>query len=144
MSHIEYPPILVEQELERLLAAYRERLGGERGVQDYLKFSGKGEEEFKDELQARAEKIVRRSLILDKVREVENIEVSEAEVDAEVESLALGAKENRDRVRELFSMPSARDSLRGELAMKKAMERLIQIATAAPDEGEAELSGGEG
>ncbi len=144
MSHIEYPPILVEQEQEHLLSAYRERLGGERGMQDYLKLAGKGEEEFRDELRARAERAVIRSLILDKVREVENIEVGDPEVDAEVEGLALGAGENGDRVRELFSTPSSRDSLRGELAMKKTMERLIQIATAVPSGEETELSGDEG
>jgi FKBP-type peptidyl-prolyl cis-trans isomerase (trigger factor) len=79
-----------------------------------------------------AERFVLRSLILDKVSEAENIEVSDAEVDAEVERLSAG--ESGERMRQLLSSPLARDPLKRELLVKKAMARLVEIATAAARE----------
>ncbi len=130
MSRIEYPAILVSTELERLMEAQRERVGGASGLQDQLKLRGQSEDEFREGLRPLAEKRVLRSLVLDKVSEVEAIEVSDGEVDAEIERLASG--ESAERVRQLFSSPAARDSLKRELLSKKAMERLVQIATPAP------------
>ncbi len=135
MSHIEYPPVLAERELERLVATQREQLGGQRGLEAQLKLRGKTEDEFRNELRPVAEKLILRSLILDKVSEVENIEVSDAELDAEVERLSAG--EGGERVRQFFSSPLARDSLKRDLIMRKTMERLVQMATAAPTEKES-------
>lgn len=137
LSHLEYPSVLVERELERLVATQRQQLGGQKSLEDHLKLRGKTEDEFRNELRPVAEKLVVRSLILDKVCEVENIEISDAEVDAEVERLALGAGENSDRVRGFFSLPLSRDSLKKDLLRRKTMEHLIQITTAAPSEEES-------
>jgi trigger factor len=133
MSHIEYPTVLVERELERLVAAQREQFGGQVGLEAQLKLRGKTEDEFRNELRPVAEKFVLRSLILDKVSEVENIEVSDDEIDAEVERFSAG--ESGERVRQLFSSPIARNSLKRDLIMRKAMARLVQIATGAEMEG---------
>lgn len=128
LTHVEYPPILAQQELERLLTEHRQQLG-EKGLEDYLKLSGKTEEDLRSELQPIAERIVIRSLVLDKVREAENIEVS----DAEVEQLALDADRGSSQS---FSSPQARDLLKRELLIRKTIERLVQIATATPAEEE--------
>jgi trigger factor len=132
MSHIEYPAVLAERELERLVATRRERLGGQKGLEAQLKLRGKTEEEFRNELQPVAERLVLRSLILDKVSESESIEVSDAEVDAEIERLSAG--ENGEQVRQFFSSPLARNSLKGELLTRKAMAHLVQTATKAATE----------
>jgi trigger factor len=132
ISHIEYPAVLAERELERLVAAQRAQFGGQTGLAAQLKLRGKTEDEFRNELRPVAERFVLRSLILDKVSEAENIEVSDAEVDAEVERLSAG--ESGERMRQLLSSPLARDPLKRELLVKKAMARLVEIATAAARE----------
>jgi trigger factor len=126
LSHIEYPSILVEQELERILAEQGER----------LKLSGKTEEEFRSELRPLAEKVVVRSLVLSKVRELENVEISDAEIDAEVERLAQSTGQNAEQVRSLFSSPQGREVLRSRLLTTKTIERLVSIATATPAEAD--------
>jgi len=59
---------------------------------------------------------------------VEKIEVNEADIDAEVERMVQGAN-NDARVRELFSSPSGRESLRRNIYMRKTIDRLFEIAT---------------
>ena len=118
MSRIEYPSVLVHDELERLMAAQREQLGGASSFQDQLKLRGQSEDEFVRELHPLAERRVLRSLILDKVAEAEGIEANDAEVDAEIERLASG--ENAERVRQVLSSPQARDSLKRGLLSRFA------------------------
>ena len=72
------------------------------------------------------------SLVLDKLMELEKIELSDSEVDAEVERVIQGAN-NDERVRQFFSSPSGRQSLRRNLHIRKTIDRLLDIATKAEE-----------
>jgi FKBP-type peptidyl-prolyl cis-trans isomerase (trigger factor) len=72
--------------------------------------------------------MIKRSLVLEKLGEVEKTEVGDAEVDAEVERVIQGAN-NDERVRQLFDSPSGRESLRRNIYMRKTIDRLAEIAT---------------
>jgi trigger factor len=152
---LEYPPVLVERETERLLREQsgasqsprsRSQAGGRSGTasQDeldrYLQQAGKSEEELRAELRPLAEDRVRRSIVLSQVLEAENIQVTDAEVEAEISRLSSGAGGQADEVRRLFSSESAKESLRRSLMTKKTLERLVQIASAdgaTPEEAQA-------
>jgi FKBP-type peptidyl-prolyl cis-trans isomerase (trigger factor) len=74
------------------------------------------------------------------VVEAENIQVTDAEVEAEISRLSSGAGGQADDVRRLFSSDSAKESLRRSLMTKKTLERLVQIASAdgaTPEEAQA-------
>jgi trigger factor len=136
-ARIEYPPVLVEREVERLL---REQTGAPAGpggtsqaeLERYLQRVGKSEEELRAELRPLAETRLRRSLVLSQVAEAEHIEVADSEVEAEIERLASGAGSQTEELRRLFSEQSAKESLRRSLMTRKTLERLVEIA-AAPD-----------
>jgi FKBP-type peptidyl-prolyl cis-trans isomerase (trigger factor) len=85
-------------------------------------------EEFRNELKPGAEDIIKRSLVLDKLAELEKIELGDSEVDAEVERVIQGAN-NDERVRQLFSSPAGRQSLKRNLYIRKTIDRLVDIAT---------------
>lgn len=146
---IDYPPVLAEREAERLL---REQSGasqppkGRAGaasrdeLERYLQQVGKSEEELKAELLPLAEERIRRSLVLSEVTEAEHIEVTDAEVEAEISRLSSGAGGQADEVRRLFSNDSAKESLRRSLMTRKTLKRLVEIASAdgaTPEEAQA-------
>jgi trigger factor len=128
ISRLEYPEILVQNEIDRLIDERKQYLGERDSLENYLKNVKKTEEEFRNELKPMAEDMIKRSLVLEKLGEVEKTEVSDAEVDAEVERIIQGAK-NDERVRQLFSSPSGRESLRRNIYMRKTIDRLAEIAT---------------
>ncbi len=146
---LEYPPVLVERETERLLreqsdASQSPRSRPGRSSHDeldrYLQQTGKSEEDLRAELRPLAEDRVRRSIVLAQVLEAENIQVTDAEVEAEISRLSSGAGGQADEVRRLFSSESAKESLRRSLMTKKTLERLVQIASAdgaTPEEAQA-------
>lgn len=142
LAEVEFPPILVELEIDRLLSeqSRRLRMGG-RGLEDYLSSINKTEEELREELRPLAQKSVIRSLVLGKIVEEEKIEVGDTEIDAEIENMIRSVTERKDELKEYLSTPQARDSIRQMLLTRKVVQRLVEVAR-RPIEGAA-ISGGE-
>jgi FKBP-type peptidyl-prolyl cis-trans isomerase (trigger factor) len=58
---------------------------------------------------------------------VEKVDVSEADIDSEIEQIIQRAKD--ERVRQVFSSPQGRESLGRNLNIRKALDRLVEITT---------------
>ena len=139
---LEFPPVLIERELEHLVEDEQKAWGGPstggRDLERYLQSRGKSEEEMRQELRPLAVERVRRSLILTEVAEAENISVSDAEVGQEVESIASSAGPQAEEVRRIFAEGDGRDSLGRRLLTRKVLDHLVSIASGerTPDAGE--------
>jgi trigger factor len=127
-SKVDFPPVLVEHEIDRLI---RER---EASLEGRIQDRGKSVEELKEALRPLAVNRITHALILGKVAEEEKIEVAEAEVDEEIEAMAQGAGERGEELRKAFSSAAARQSMEEVLLTRKTLKRLTEIA----QEGEAE------
>ncbi len=127
-SKIEFPAILVEHEVDRLVNDQLMRLGGMQ-LEDYLRYRGVTEEEFKNDLRPMAEKHIAGSLIINKVHETEKTEVTESEVNAKIDVIVEEAGEQSEAIREMFNSSRARESIEERLLSEKTMDLLINIAT---------------
>jgi trigger factor len=127
LARIEFPDILVQQEIEHIIAERKRYINDPNGLEGYLKSAGKTEEEFRNELRPMAERMVVRSLVLQRFAELEGIEVNAAEIDAEVEHIKQHSSD--EGVRKVFDSPSARESLGRNLFIRKAIARLVDIVT---------------
>ncbi|MGQ9573372.1 MAG: trigger factor [Dehalococcoidia bacterium] len=139
-ASLEFPPVLVEREMEHLL---RERLSasGLGDIEHYLRHAGKSEEELRQELRLQAVERIQRSLVLVKVAEVEGISVSEEDVDAEIERLAASAGPRGEEVRKVFASAGGREALERSLFTRKTLERLSAIASGEEGSPVAEAEG---
>jgi trigger factor len=93
-----------------------------------LRFQGKTLEEFAQELRPEAEARLRRYFVLEAFAEAEGIQVSEEELEAEIERLAT-ASGRPDEYRALYNVPSIRSYLADELHERKVSERLLELVT---------------
>ncbi|MFP3974644.1 MAG: hypothetical protein ACLFVK_00275, partial [Dehalococcoidia bacterium] len=109
------------------------RLGGMQ-LEDFRRIKGSTEEELREELRPNAEKRVANSLLLNKVSEQENIEVSDEDIDAELERRLQEVGDNQN-IRQYMNSEESRERIRNELRMRKTIERLVKLATT---EGSAE------
>jgi trigger factor len=137
-ADLDYPDVIVEREVDRVLGDQTGDPREGRNMERYLRRVGKSEEEVRAELRPAVEERVRRSLILSEVTEAENIAVSDAEVQAEIERLVSAAGGQAEEVRRLFEREDGRDSLRRSLLTNKTLERLVSIASGEEPEEEAE------
>jgi trigger factor len=134
-----FPPVLVEMEINRLLneQARQLQLSG-ISMEVYLQNIKKTEAQLREELRPAATRNIIGSLVLDKIAEVEKIEVGDRDVSAEIERIVGGTVENRkEEVRKLLATPENRDSLLRSLLTRKTMDRLVTIA-GGPEEKKTE------
>ncbi len=136
-ARIEFPPVLLEEGIDEVLRDQDRRLR-ERGssLAAFLQLNKKSEAEYREEVRPQAERRVRRGLALGRLAELEGIEVTDADVEAEVEKYAAGfSPEGAASWRELMARDENRRHIRNDLLTERALARLRAIAR-----GEVEAS----
>jgi trigger factor len=148
---IELPAPMIDDAVTEEINNFRMRLAQQRqSLEEYLRLSGQNEEDLREEMRPATALRLRNSLLLREIAKREGIEVSDADIDAEVESLVAGS-EHEDRMREMYSSERyLRGMLRNDLFDRNLTDRLIEIATEGKGavvngwtEGEAESEEGE-
>ncbi len=122
---LELPPLMIEHEvdhMERERAQMLERANVRSD--DYLRSIGKTEDEVRREMEEAAVERLSRSFALTRVAELEEVEVSDDEVDERVESLLEQSGQQPD---ERQISDEMRGSIRRMLLSEKTLERLAAI-----------------
>jgi len=129
LTQVEFPPILVEMETDRLIneQARRLQMSG-HGLEEYLNSINKTVGELREELKPRATQRITDSLVLEKVFEEEKIEVSDTEIDAEIEEMLKDAGESKDELQKYLNTPQSKESIKQMLTTRKTIQRLVEIA----------------
>jgi trigger factor len=128
-SKVEFPPVLVEAEIDDMLNEQAKRLGwDEKRLEEYLERTDKTVEQLREEMLPSAEKRVTTSLLLGKVSEEEKIEVSEGEIDAEIERMVGEARERQEELKAYLNTPQSRNSIKNMLLTRRTVEMLLNIA----------------
>ncbi len=128
-AKVEFPPILVDAEIHSMMheqARQFEQQGA--NLEEYLKSIDKTEEQLHEELQPVATRRVTQSLVLGKVAETEKIEVSEKEIDEEIEAMLKNVAGGNKELEKALKSPASRDSMRQVLLTRKTVGRLTAIA----------------
>jgi trigger factor len=137
-AEINYPPAVVESELDDTLERYKDQVT-RSGWQwdDYLKLQSITEESLRDEWREAAVERVRRALVLRQFIEEEKLSVVPAEIDSAVDKRLGQFGENeelRDQLRSIFTQGEGLDMMTNEILMDKVQERVEDIVTGnAPD-----------
>ena len=125
----EFPPILVDAEIHHMMHEQARQLEQQgANLEEYLKGIDKTEEQLHEELQPLATKRVTRSLVLGKVVEAEKIEISEKEIDEEIEAMLKNVAGGNKELEKTLRSSASRDSMRQVLLTRKTVERLTTIA----------------
>ncbi|MFC1913894.1 trigger factor [Chloroflexota bacterium] len=129
-AQVEFPPILGEAEIDRLIEEQSRRLQmDEKALEQYLKTINKTQEQLREELRPVAVKRVTNSVVLAKIAEEEKIEAGDADIYAEIEKMTADAQmENKDELRKFLNHEHSRESIRQMLLTRKTIERLGEIA----------------
>jgi trigger factor len=129
-SKLEFPPVLVEQEIDRVIMERERELAARRmTLEDFLKSQKKSIDELRESLRPLASKQVAISLVVDKVAEKENIKVTPEEIEAEIQQMVQSAGERGEEMAKVFQSPEPRNSIGASLAVSKAVKLLMDIAS---------------
>ena len=126
-TSVEVSELTTNREIDHLLEEQaRATQGRQADVDAYIQNAGKSREELREELRPTAQERLTRFLVVRKLAQDDNIEVTPEEIDAEVETLASGSSEYRESLRQAFSSDDARSSIGNAILTRKVLERLAQ------------------
>jgi trigger factor len=139
-ASVTYPPVLIDREIDDMLHDLGHQLERQKlTLEDYLKGEDKTLEELRDELKPRAEKRLKRALVLGKVVDDESLKVGENEIDASLDRIVAPLEGRSQELRKRLDTPAGRRSVALDLLTDKAVGRLVAIA-----KGEAPELGADG
>lgn len=125
ITTVELPDILISDELNRMLVSLQRRVA-DMGLllEDYLKGQGKTLEQIKAEWMPQAEKNVRMELGLAEIARLENVTISDQELQAEVEKI------QDPRVKKQFEAQDSRLHLKHALRQTRTLDLLKKMVGA--------------
>lgn len=138
-AEIKFPPVVLEEEMDRLLQEVASRLQSQNlTLEDYLKIEGQTIEELREELEPEAVQRVKRGLMLGQLVEQEDLEIGEEEIEAQIEKImqSFGGESSPD-LRKAFSSENSKRRIALDLLTDKALQRLTAIAKGEADKEES-------
>jgi trigger factor len=127
---IDFPPVLVEREVDHIInEEARNFPDGVKGLESYLVNAKKTLDQHREDLMPAASDRVKAYLVTSKIAELENITVSDEEVNESIEKMAGDEQGRAEEVKKLFTQTRPRESLRDMMAINKAMDFLTKLVT---------------
>jgi trigger factor len=136
------PPSMVERQTRYLMERSQNQGLGQKDSQETE--SAPSNEETRKNLEARAARQVQATLLIEKIAELEKIEVSDKEIQERVDNVVRAAGERAKTVREIYSRPDARDELRGQIVFDHTLNFLLgraQIEEVDPPKSKVDEDG---
>jgi trigger factor len=136
-AEIDPPAVMVEDEVEHRINHLKEDLQRSNTPwEGYLRLQAKTEDDLKEELRPEAVRRLRSSLFLQEVAKREAVEVTDEEINGEIDRITGTGNDGdpivsdqSDRMAKLYQSDYFKNMLRNELFQRKLTERLIEIAT---------------
>ena len=134
-TEVEVPEAMVKNEIENQLMELNYQLQYQGfGMEQFLQMTGKTMEQFREEFvsnrREEAVKNVKTSLVIEAIAKAEGVEVSEEEVNAEVEKMAAAYNMTVDQVKEALRPTDLKD-MEGQLKIRKTIDLLVDSAKIA-------------
>ncbi len=128
-AKVEYPPVMVDAEVDRLLHDQFGHVQHEANFAQYLQSLGRTEDQIRAEFRPVADTRLKNSLLLSQVAEDEHIEVTDDDVNAEIEKMSASAGPQAEKLRAMFETDDGRGTIRRNLRTTRTLARLVEIAT---------------
>ena len=134
-TEVEVPEAMVKHEIDNQLMELNYQLQYQGfGMEQFLQMTGKTMDEFKAEFTAsrreEALRNVKTSLVIEAIAKAENVEVSEEEVNSEVQKMADAYKMTVEQVKEALRPNDLKD-MEGQLKIRKTIDLLVENAKIA-------------
>ncbi|MED3719907.1 trigger factor [Geobacillus stearothermophilus] len=128
-AEIDIPAVMVQNETDRMLREFDQRLQMQGlNLQLYYQFSGQDEAALREQMKEDAEKRVRAALTLEAIAKAENIEVTDEEVEEELQKMAEAYNLSVDKLKELLG---SLDGVKEDLKWRKTIDFLVEHSTVA-------------
>lgn len=124
-SEMEIPEAMIESQMQNMIQEFAQRLS-QQGLSfdQYMQFSGTTMDQMKEQVRPEAISRIQSSLVLEQIAKEENFEITEADVEAEMEKMAAAYGMELDKIKE-FMGDNEKESLKRDISIEKAVNLIM-------------------
>lgn len=127
-NDIDVPDVMVESEIDNMISEFDQQLRSQGlDLNTYMQYLGKDPKEMRDELKDEAFKKTKTRMIVSAVAEQEDFQVTEEEVNAELERMAKQYGLEVDKMREIIGEANL-SMIEGDIKVRKAVDMMYDSA----------------
>ena len=127
-NDIDVPDVMVESEIDNMISEFEQQLRSQGlDLNTYMQYLGKDPKEMRDELKDEAFKKTKTRMIVSAVAEQEDFQVTEEEVNAELERMAKQYGLEVDKLREIIGEANL-SMIEGDIKVRKAVDMMYDSA----------------
>ena len=126
-AEVDIPEAMVTTELDQMLREFEQRLQMQgMTLETYFQFSGQSEDDLKEQMKTDAEARVKTNLTLEAIIEEENLEVTEEDIDKELDKMANMYNMEKEQIKGMLGGNT--DVLKEDLKMQKQLTLFLRKA----------------
>ena len=119
------PEVMVESQIDGMIQDFQMRISSQgMDINTYMTYLGLDEKTMRDSFREQADRRVKTTLAMEKIKELENIQVTDEDAEAEFQKMADQYKMEVEKIKSFVQV----EELKEDLAMKKTMEFLVENA----------------
>lgn len=124
-AKMDIPEAMVRKSTDDMMNQYAQELGAQGLSMDvYFKYTGMTPQQLAEQLKPQALANIKNRLVLDAIVAAENIEITDEEIEAEIQRLAESWNMEADKVRSYMDV----DLMRNDMSAQKALEMITDAA----------------
>ncbi len=124
-SEMEIPDAMLDYQVDNMINDFANNMAGQGlSLQQYMQFTGMTMDAFRDQVRPDALNRTQSSLVLEAVVKAENIEASDADVDAKLEEMSKQYGMELDQIKNLVG-ENEKESIKKDIAIEKAIEFIM-------------------
>ncbi|CAH2716293.1 Trigger factor [Neobacillus rhizosphaerae] len=123
-AEVEVPEVMVDTEVNRMLQEFEQRLQMQgMNLELYFQFSGQDENALRGQMKEEAQNRVKMNLTLEAIAKAENLEITDEEVNVELEKMAGMYNMTVDSIKQALG---GLEGIKADLLLKKAVDFLVE------------------
>ena len=123
---MEIPEAMIDTQVENMVDDFARRIQSQGlSMEQYMQFSGLTLDKLKEQVRPEAETRIKSSLVLEQIAKDEKIEITDEELDAEIEKMAAQYGMEADKLKEYIG-DNEKESMKRDLAVTKAVDLIME------------------
>ena len=132
-ASMEIPDAMLETQVDQMLDDFARRIQAQGlSMEQYMQFTGATQDAMREQMKPQAMKRIQSRLVLEKIAEAENIQISDERLDEEIAKMAEMYKMEADKLKEMMG-DYEKDQMKKDLAVQEAVTLISDAAVEAAE-----------
>ncbi len=125
-SQMDIPAAMIDTQCENMINNFAQQMAQQGlSMDQYMQFSGTTMDQLKEQVRPEAEGRIKQELVLEAIAKAENIEITDEDVDAEIEKMAAMYQMEAEQLKDYMG-EEEKENMKLDLASRKAMELIAE------------------